>query len=256
VSHFPIRETLGPARPPYRAVRLGSAVELFILDTRSYRSLKYTCCNAEGMSAFVVDDVDDTTSCIHVDAQQDFATANCLSALSEPSRTILGAAQRGWLEGALLASTATFKLVVGGPPMMELIVDRYDRWEGWPTERAEILNFIQGNDLANVIWLSTDMRGMFVADVRVDATHRVPEVVNGTFGTDTWIRSVFPERLLPFLELGVVPSLVTHVTAWEGDRSLVAIVTIDPHAVPPAARFDFVDRTGAVVRSHGFAARE
>jgi alkaline phosphatase D len=246
----PVRDDAGEPMRLYRSVRWGTAAELFILDPRLYRSLKYTCCNSEGFSGFVLDDTSDETTCISLDAQQDFVTPVCLAALAEPSRTILGAAQKAWLKAALLASTATFKLIVNGPPVAELVVNRYDRWEGYPTERKELLDFIQTNDLRNVIWLSTDQQGVLVSEVRVDATHRVPEVVSGALGDDSFLRGVFPSRLLALFEAEVIQSLpqVNHLTQWELDRPSVTLVTVDPTATPPVARFEFVDRTGVVMQ--------
>lgn len=119
-AFFPARPdpSIAPgARPIYRALRLGRDLEVFVLDTRSARS------------------------------------AN--SAPDGPTKTMLGATQRAWLESRLLASTARFKLIATSVPL------RYgttgtDHWEGFATERAALFDFIHRNHIAGVAFLSGD----------------------------------------------------------------------------------------------------
>jgi alkaline phosphatase D len=46
--------------------------------------------------------------------------------------------------------------------MSELLLLPYDRWEGYPAEREELLNFITDNGIENVIFLTTDLHGAIV----------------------------------------------------------------------------------------------
>jgi alkaline phosphatase D len=122
-----------PAEDPhrlYRKVRRGSDVELFILDTRQYRSK-----NEEPDG--------------------------------EP-KTMLGVVQRGWLIEGLADSTATWKFIAtsvplslpkkGGPK-----APGNDSWAGAPdgtgfqTELRLIVDAIMKRGVTNVVWLAGDV---------------------------------------------------------------------------------------------------
>eukprot|EP01027_Heterolobosea_sp_BB2_P005799 GEZU01008819.1.p1 GENE.GEZU01008819.1~~GEZU01008819.1.p1 ORF type:complete len:322 (+),score=86.81 GEZU01008819.1:14-979(+) len=81
----------------------------------------------------------------------------CVDALNDPSRTLLGQAQKDEFKRLLLASNATYKIVVTQVPIQNLILLPYDRWEGFPVEREEILTFIRDNNITNVIFLAADV---------------------------------------------------------------------------------------------------
>ena len=109
---FPLREA--PIR--YRSVRWGQHAELFILDTRLYRSA-----NA---------DVDDE------------------------NKTMLGSVQKAWLLDGLRGSDATFKLVVTSVPLD--FGTNADHWAQFTTERDEILGVIASEPVDNVVFLTAD----------------------------------------------------------------------------------------------------
>lgn len=113
---WPIRRNPADPHRLYRAVRWGRLVELFILDTRQYRSPPF-----------------------------DRDTAQ---------KTMLGAAQKEWLKRGLLASTATFKIIGTTVPLK---FHGVDSWEGYTTERDEILEFITRNGIPGVVMLSGDV---------------------------------------------------------------------------------------------------
>ncbi|TMA35152.1 MAG: adenylyl-sulfate kinase, partial [Deltaproteobacteria bacterium] len=132
---------------------------------------------------------------------------------------ILGAAQKAWLESGLMNSTATFKFIMNGPPITQLIFVPYDRWEAWPAERTEILDFITNNSLKNVVWLSTDLHGIVISPQRLDtatnSTHNTPEVVAGAIGMDPLFREL-PPSILSFLP--IIPSALPQVSEFDIDR--------------------------------------
>ncbi|MBZ0238156.1 MAG: alkaline phosphatase D family protein, partial [Deltaproteobacteria bacterium] len=100
----------------YQRWRWGAHVEAFLLDTRSHRSASA--------------DVDDA------------------------AKTMLGAAQRAWLQGGLAASTATFKLVFTTVPLD--FGHGVDHWAGYRTERDAILDAIADAAVPGVLFLSAD----------------------------------------------------------------------------------------------------
>ncbi len=71
-----------------------------------------------------------------------------------PAKTMLGAEQKAWLKAALLASPASFKFIATSVPLKH---HTRDSWEGYRTERREILEFIRVHRLSNVIVLSADV---------------------------------------------------------------------------------------------------
>ena len=68
--------------------------------------------------------------------------------------------QMEWLKEALLASPCHFKVVLNSvpitnyPPLWDIAAS--DRWEGFPGQRAELLDFIVENDIDHVWFLSGD----------------------------------------------------------------------------------------------------
>jgi alkaline phosphatase D len=133
LDYWPI-ET--PAEDPtrlYRAVRWGRHVEIFMLDTRQYRS---------------------------VNALED-----------GPGKTMLGPAQREWLLRGLAGSDATWKLVVSSVPLGMFTGGRHsDSWSGanllgYPRtaatgfvhERTVILRHVHEHGIRNVVFVSGDV---------------------------------------------------------------------------------------------------
>lgn len=112
---FPLRDASTPRRR-YRSWRWGALAELFLLDTRLYRSRN--------------------------DAPDDAA------------KTMLGAEQKQWLIDGLLASTAAFKLVFTTVPLD--FGNDNDDWSLFRTERDQILSALAGAAVPGVAFLSAD----------------------------------------------------------------------------------------------------
>ncbi len=116
LEYWPIRTP--PMQPGrlYRSLRWGRTAELFILDTRQYRSPERW---PDG-----------------------------------PGKSMLGRAQKQWLIDGVRRSDALVKVVASS------VVLRHhgsDSWEGYATERDEILHAIRDQRIANVIFLSADV---------------------------------------------------------------------------------------------------
>ena len=149
---MPLRRTSRPTGSRlqlYRRASYGRLAELFVLDTRQYRTDQP---NGDGRKA--------------LDAA---ATAT--------SNTLLGREQRRWLEAGLVANRARWHVLaqqvmmgmVGFPtkPDQDL---RYsmDQWPGYAHERAELLRFLAQKQIANPIVLTGDIHSHWVNDLRVD----------------------------------------------------------------------------------------
>lgn len=69
--------------------------------------------------------------------------------------------QMEWFKAALASSTARFKVVLNSVPMTDLAdlvgnIEADDRWQGYPVQRAEILEHIAATGVTGVVWLSGD----------------------------------------------------------------------------------------------------
>ena len=146
----------------------------------------------------------------------------CRAALAAPGRTVLGAEQKAWLEDALTHSTAKLKLVIGGPAMTEGALLPYERWEDYPAERQELLDFVRDNRV-NAIWLGSGAGAVFVSTPGVDATHRIPVATVGAVAAPLFLDT------LPASAASLVPSLPAlfpFVTRFEIDRPTAALISV------------------------------
>ncbi|MEK7757181.1 MAG: alkaline phosphatase D family protein, partial [Planctomycetota bacterium] len=128
-EYWPIHVAPDASHRLYRTVRAGADLELFILDTRQYRSRN---------------------------ADQD-----------GPAKTMLGENQLQWLLNGLTESTATWKVIVTSVPLSIPKggggVSGYDGWAGGPggpgfeRERQVIVDTILGRKVKNVVFLAGDV---------------------------------------------------------------------------------------------------
>jgi phosphodiesterase/alkaline phosphatase D-like protein len=98
--------------------------------------------------------------------------------------------QMTWLQDALTASDARFKVILNSVPITDfspLIGDAlaFDRWSGYPEDRAEILEFIDTHGIEGVLWLTGDfhMGTINRIDPPGGQAHDQWEVMVGTTGS-------------------------------------------------------------------------
>ena len=117
----------------YRIFHWGKDVDLFILDSHSYRS------------------------------------RNDLAETSENNKTLLGREQMDWLESNLLNSKATWKIISSSVPItISACFDKMRGCDNWATnnstnktfvkERNTFFEFLDENQIKNVIFVTTDAR--------------------------------------------------------------------------------------------------
>ena len=142
-NYHPLQTTSGEM---YRSVQWGEALELFLLDTRSYRSENY------------------------------------LEDSPESAKTLLGSEQLEWLKNALADSRATWKIVSAGIPLSvptgaEVEVLGHDSWSnglgqglasktGFERELLELLTTLDQRNVKNIIFLAADTH--FPAQIRYE----------------------------------------------------------------------------------------
>ncbi len=160
----------------FRSFRLGTEVELIILDERQFRSPDVEAiCGGDlipglGLAFFeLVPQLQPLLDLRESLGLSRLTDPVCLAALNDPTRTMLGAEQKEFLKSTLLDSGATWKIVINELAFGELFAMPYDRWEGYAAERAEILNFIRDNNIENVVFLTGDLHANIIGDVRVNA---------------------------------------------------------------------------------------
>jgi alkaline phosphatase D len=134
-EHMPVR-----VEPPqagdmqlYRSFRWGDLADLFMLDTRQYRT-----------DQLCMDDVGD--DCGELETEQG---------------TLLGETQEKWLKDGLVASTAIWRLI--GQQIVFSKVDfgglfvNWDQWDGYPSARQRLLDFFASEQLQNVVIMAGDL---------------------------------------------------------------------------------------------------
>jgi alkaline phosphatase D len=71
--------------------------------------------------------------------------------------------QMDWLKQELSASTATFKVILNSVPIFDFsgtVIGPFstdDRWQGYPTQRTEILQHIANAGIGGVLWVAGDV---------------------------------------------------------------------------------------------------
>lgn len=154
-EHMPIR-----TEPPqgadltiYRAMRWGDLADLFLLDTRQYRT-----------DQLCMDEVGE----------------DC-GELATEDGTLLGGTQEQWLKDGLRASTAIWRLI--GQQIVFSKVDfegffvNWDQWDGYPKARQRLLDFFAAEQLENVVILAGDLHVGGMAELNAVAGDKNTPVV-------------------------------------------------------------------------------
>jgi alkaline phosphatase D len=166
----------------YRSFRWGKNLEIFILDERSFRSLRASEVkqnpSAPEPTAHVCDTAgnDDVAPRIPQRIRDLFAlvypalatpiSPACLAALNDPKRTMLGKRQYDTFTKAIKRSKAKWKVIINEVPMMEFGINPYDDWEGYEAEREKLLTFLK-QSVKNVAIVTTDFHTNWVNDARI-----------------------------------------------------------------------------------------
>ncbi len=180
-EYWPI-DTAADASKMYREIRWGKDVDLILLDERSFRDAEADSACTSGSSADplpgvlepgVPDNVRNIRTFVGLPAD---LPDGCLSTLDDPSRTMLGDAQKQFLKDRLKSSDATWKVIVNEVPIQQLLALPYDRWEGYAAERREVLEYIRDNNIKNVVFLTTDFHANILGPVGISDFDGAPPV--------------------------------------------------------------------------------
>lgn len=134
-EHMPLRlpPPDGPDYKIYHALKWGDLAEFWLLDTRQYRS-DQNCGDVPGQGC---------------------------AGWQMYDGTVLGEEQEQWLRDGMSASAATWKIlaqqiVFSTVSFMGTLVN-FDQWDGYPVARQRLLDFINDEQLENVVVLSGDL---------------------------------------------------------------------------------------------------
>jgi alkaline phosphatase D len=227
-EYNPIRQSLDDPSRLYRSFRWGKDVELFILDERQYRSAEFFCLDEEG-------ETEQFPTRIGEEA--------CLEGLRDPSRTILGTQQKEWLKQALLDSDAKFKFIINEVPISEFLLLPYDRWEGYPAEREEMLNFITDNGIENVIFLTTDLHGAVVNTLE----NGCMEVITGPIARETIGEELETMEVSTELLEGLLPGITDEY--YELDTYNYGLVKVLTSETPAKVVIEIKDGEGNLMHT-------
>jgi alkaline phosphatase D len=189
-EHMPLPERMRPGDGGmriYTELDWGGLARFCILDDRQYRA--FQACRQEG-----------TRSAPVVDPEE-------CAELFDPSRTMLGATQERWLEGALTASRTRWNVLAQQTPMSQF--DQKpgpgrrawtDGWDGYPAARRKLLGFIAQNRIANPVAIGGDVHSFNVNDLKLDFDDPASPVVASEFvGTSITSQAWAQEKLNEFL---------------------------------------------------------
>ena len=118
-----------------------------------------------------------------------------------PSQNLyISQAQMNWLKDRLMQSPCHFKIVMNSVPITNMPgtwdIAADDRWEGFPSQRNELLSHIEDNSLQNVWFVSGDFHVSFVSTLEPNPqslAERVREVSCSGGNVNP-----VPDPLLPF----------------------------------------------------------
>ncbi len=168
----------------HRTIQWGDLVDLHMLDGRQFRDPQPT----DG-EAVTIPGVGDGVRRLGPTARN-------------PEQSMLGAAQRSWLENKVGASTATWN-VLGNQVYMHGLdafpgdepATNIDTWDGYHGERQALLTALSESS-ENLVVLSGDFHSSTVADLRADPFDTDSPIIAAEFMAPA-ISSAFPAQLRP-----------------------------------------------------------
>jgi alkaline phosphatase D len=167
----------------YRSLRFGRHVELVVTDLRSYRSDHAIPENlTQGNPAFFdprnalpladvnIFDAGRTYNNNNPPATTPSGLPN--DRASSPPGTMMGPTQKQWWMDTMRQSSATFKVWATSVPIVRLLLNASaaglpdlvataDAWDGYATERNQLMQHLLTNDIRNVVAISGDVHAHF-----------------------------------------------------------------------------------------------
>jgi len=184
----------------YRSLRFGQHCELVMTDERSYRS-DHAIPEDTEVGQVIFFDPRNVLPIAMVNTFDEGMTANGGSPpatvigitnprTTSPVGTMLGAEQKQWWKDTMKGSDATWKIWGNEVPLMRFFIPKasvnllfYDRimdgdaWDGYPTERAELMTYLKDQAIGNVVTITGDIHAAFAGVVMDDFDAATPTPV-------------------------------------------------------------------------------
>jgi alkaline phosphatase D len=152
-EHQPVRSLppKGPTFPIHRSLDFGDLARVCVLDTRQFRT------NQECTETAVLGDLGPPCD-----------------GFPDAAGTLLGAEQEAWLYERLGSSSAIWNVlaqqIVFSPTPIATLVN-FDQWDGYPAERARIIDFLQTQAIRNPVVLTGDIHAAGAGWVPADTVN-------------------------------------------------------------------------------------
>lgn len=182
----------------YRTLRFGQHMQLVMTDCRSYRSdhaLDETVSFGNPLifhprNALAIDLVNEldagrTGNNGSPNDTVQFGFDN--NRKDSPPGTMLGTAQKQWWKDVMAASDATWKVWGTSVPLTRLLINAQetgvlpyngiaspDAWDGYNTERKELMKHLVDNDIRNVVAISGDNHAHYASEIHDDFDATAP----------------------------------------------------------------------------------
>jgi alkaline phosphatase D len=219
----------------YRTLRWGKTLEIILTDNRSYKSPPPRV-KIEGQSLPSVETVKLLDLGRSANDGEPPATIPDTTVANprrlSPRGSVLGATQKAWFKEVLQASDARWKIWANAFPALPFRLDMsnllfsgmddallgLDGWNGYPSERKELMEFIRDNGVSNVVACAGDhhmhMAGLLVDDFEAE----MPNAVGVEFAS----AGISSEPVFPAAERASRTSSVFHslITYQSGDEQV------------------------------------
>jgi alkaline phosphatase D len=241
----------------YRNLHWGKHVDLIVTDGRSYRSDHPLAEESSANDLFVFE----PRTALPLDAINILDAGKTANGGNPPDEakagrfpntrknsdpgTMLGPDQKAWWKATMKASTSTWRIWGNPLPIMRVQLDgsmvplindqlvlTQDAWDGYNTERKELMAYLRDNDIRNVVSLSGDHHAHFAGLVYddYDADTKKPVTVDfaaaaiSSSSQFAAVASAFdsgvPEALKS-VAMGVRDVLFYDATKFGGDKAVV-----------------------------------
>lgn len=178
----------------YRSLRFGKNVELFMTDQRMYRDDHVI---PEGPVNLATGKVRQNSSF----GARYFVRKNGFDPIEAAvAPTLLGATQKQWFLNAVTSSDATWKVWGNEVQVYQMTLDldtlprvpnafsyvayiNCDQWDGYRSERAEILGALQSANVENLLVCTGDIHSFYAAELHVDFDDPGPKPIGVEYVT-------------------------------------------------------------------------
>jgi alkaline phosphatase D len=168
----------------YRRFQFGDLIDLYMLDTRTYRSAH---------------------PCGEKDYAERYGAFNCENTLLE-TRTILGGEQKSWLMAGLIQSTTRWQVLgnqtfmgrlgIATPQDSAVLDINVDAWDGYKAERQELLETLKASGRKDLVVLTGDLHTYIASELKLDFEDINPLSINNYIGVEFMTPSVTSAGLM------------------------------------------------------------